>query len=164
MLTEPFVVTLPERHFAAAERRRSILADLAGEPFIFVPRRVEPSFYDRCIALCQSYGFSPNIVEEGTGPTAICGMVATGLGITLSPASTSRPPGRIVFRHLSPPSLDLELAVATRREEPSAALRGLLNTIDNVTGRPSHACSAPFRHRGSNTSSTACLSGSSSRL
>lgn len=134
VLTEPFVVTLPERHPAAAAASVD-LAALAAEPFIFVPRRVEPGFYDRCIALCQSYGFSPNVVEEGTGPTAICGMVATGLGITLSPASILDAlwPG-IVFRPLSRPSLELELAVATRREEPSAALRGFLETIDAVTG------------------------------
>ena len=92
ILREPFVVTLPERHPAAAAPVVD-LAELAAEPFIFVPRRVEPGFHDRCIALCQSYGFSPNIVEEGTGPTAICGMVATGLGITLSPASILARPG-----------------------------------------------------------------------
>ena len=86
-------------------RRRAVdLAELADEPFIFVPRRVEPGFYDRCIALCQSYGFSPNIVEEGTGPTAICGMVATGLGITLSPASILNAPWPgVVFRELDRP-------------------------------------------------------------
>jgi DNA-binding transcriptional LysR family regulator len=133
VLREPFVVTLPEGHPAAASPTVD-LAALSGEPFIFVPRRAEPGFYDRCIALCQSYGFSPNIVEEGTGPTAICGMVATGLGITLSPASILNAPWPgITFRRLSRKSLDLELAVATRREEPSAALRGFLETIDGVT-------------------------------
>ena len=132
LLREPFVVTLPERHPAAAAPAVD-LAELAGEPFIFVPRRVEPGFYDRCIALCQSYGFSPSIVEEGTGPTAICGMVATGLGITLSPASILAAPWPgIVFRQLDRPSLELELAVATRREERSAALQALLATIDEV--------------------------------
>jgi DNA-binding transcriptional LysR family regulator len=134
VLTEPFVVTLPERHPAAASPSVD-LAALAAEPFIFVPRRVEPGFYDRCIALCQSYGFSPKIVEEGSGPTAICGMVATGLGITLSPASILNAPWPgVVFRTLSRESLELKLAVATRREEPSAALRGFLETIDEVAG------------------------------
>jgi DNA-binding transcriptional LysR family regulator len=132
VLREAFVVTLPERHPAAALQTVD-LADLAGEPFIFVPRRVEPGFYDRCIALCQGYGFSPNIVEEGTGPTAICGMVATGLGITLSPASILQAPWPgVVFRELDRPGLELELAVAKRREEPSAALRALLSTIEEV--------------------------------
>ena len=130
VLREPFVVTLPEGHAAAASPLVD-LAELAGEPFIFVPRRVEPGFYDRCIALCQSYGFSPSIVEEGTGPTAICGMVATGLGITLSPASILNAPWPgVVFRELAKPGLELELAVATRREQPSSALRGFLETIN----------------------------------
>ncbi len=136
---EPFVVTLPERHRAA--RADAVdLSELAAEPFIFVPRRVEPGFYDRCIALCQSYGFSPNIVEEGTGPTAICGMVATGLGITLSPASILNAPWPgVVFRELDRPGLELELALATRRDEPSAALRGFVQTVDEL------AAAAPSR-------------------
>ena len=132
VLREPFVVTLPEAHPAASVESVD-LADLAAEPFIFVPRRVEPGFHDRCIALCQSYGFSPGIVEEGTGPTAICGMVATGLGITLSPASILNAPWPgVVFRELSRPGLELELAVATRREEHSAALRGFLDTVAEI--------------------------------
>jgi DNA-binding transcriptional LysR family regulator len=132
VLREPFVVTLPEAHPAASVESVD-LADLAAEPFIFVPRRVEPGFHDRCIALCQSYGFSPSIVEEGTGPTAICGMVATGLGITLSPASILNAPWPgVVFRELSRPGLELELAVATRREEHSAALRGFLDTVAEI--------------------------------
>jgi DNA-binding transcriptional LysR family regulator len=130
---ERFVVTLPDRHPAA--RHTSLdLAELATEPFIFVPRRVEPGYYDRCIALCQAFGFSPTIVEEGTGPTAICGMVATGLGITLSPASILNAPWPgVVFRELDRAGLELELAVATRREEPSAALGGFMATVDEVT-------------------------------
>jgi DNA-binding transcriptional LysR family regulator len=134
---EPFVVTLPERHRAAAQASVD-LAELADEPFIFVPRRVEPGFYDRCIALCQSYGFSPSIVEEGTGPTAICGMVATGLGITLSPASILNAPWPgVVFRELERPGPELELALATRRDQPSAALRGFVQTVDGLVSRPS---------------------------
>ena len=136
VLREPFVVTLPEHH-PAADSPTVDLAALAAEPFIFVPRRVEPGFYDRCIALCQSCGFSPTIVEEGTGPTAICGMVATGLGITLSPASILDAPWPgIVFRSLIQQEPDLELAVAVRREEPSAALRAFLHTIDDIAGLP----------------------------
>jgi len=132
VLREPFVVTLPEEHPAAVLPSVD-LAELAAEPFIFVPRRVEPGFYDRCIALCQSYGFSPRIVEEGTGPTAICGMVATGLGITLSPSSILNAPWPgVVFRQLSRSGPELELAVATRREEHSAALRGFLETVAEI--------------------------------
>lgn len=129
---EPFVVTLPEHHPAAALPSVD-LATLADEPFIFVLRRVEPGYHDRCIALCQSYGFSPNIAEEGNGPMAICGMVASGLGITLSPASIvdARWPG-VAFCELATPSLELELAIATRREEPSAALGAFLQTIDDM--------------------------------
>jgi DNA-binding transcriptional LysR family regulator len=147
LLREPFVVTLQESHPAAASRSVD-LAQLAAEPFIFVPRRVEPGFYDRCIALCQSYGFSPNIVEEGTGPTAICGMVATGLGITLSPASILNAPWPgVVFRELSKLGLELELAVATRREEHSAALRAFFETIAEIAAAEETEPGAPDKVR-----------------
>src|SRR5262249_12937845 len=92
------------------------------------------------IALCQSYGFSPSIVEEGTGPTAICGMVATGLGITLSPESILNAPWPgVVFRPLDRPSLQLELALAVRRDEPAAALHGFVQTVDRFFSPPARS-------------------------
>jgi DNA-binding transcriptional LysR family regulator len=129
VLREPFVVALPEGHPATSSPTIDLF-ELADEPFM--PRRVEPGFYDR-IALCLSYGFSPSILEEGTGPTANIGMVATGLGITLAPASIFNAPWPgVVFRELSRPALELDLAVASRREEPSAALRGFVQTVEEL--------------------------------
>ena len=67
-------------------------------------------------------------------------MVATGLGITLSPASILNAPWPgVVFRELDRPGPELELALATRRDEPSAALRGFVQTVDAL------AAAAPTR-------------------
>jgi DNA-binding transcriptional LysR family regulator len=131
VLQEPFVVGLPEDHpYASAEILD--LAELASETFILVPRRESPGFYDRCVALCHTYGFSPRAIEEGNAPAAMYGMVAAGLGVTLAPASVLNVPWHgVVFRPLDRPSL-VELAVAHRDEDPSAALAAFLETLFSV--------------------------------
>jgi DNA-binding transcriptional LysR family regulator len=132
VLRERFVVTVPERHPCAAATVVD-LSSLADESFVLTPRRIEPGYYDQCIRLCHAHGFTPKIVEEGNGPAAICGMVATGLGVTLSPASILNVPWRgVVYRDLLRPSLDLELAVGTRTEEPSSTLRSFVETLHDV--------------------------------
>lgn len=135
VVRERFVLTVPDSHPLAQTptSERIDFATLANERFVFVPRRVEPGFYDRCIALCKCHGFTPNIVEEGNGPTAICGMVASGLGVTLSPSSILNMPWHgIAFRELTNSNDGLELAVATRRQNPSATLRLFLDTVSDI--------------------------------
>jgi DNA-binding transcriptional LysR family regulator len=133
---EQFLVTLPDDHrFASAELVD--LAELADEPFVLVPRRAEPGYFDQSIALCRSHGFSPRIVEEGNGPSAICAMVASGLGISLSPQSIRNVPWRGVrFAALAPPPAgaapEAELALARRREEPAPVLIAYLETVADI--------------------------------
>jgi DNA-binding transcriptional LysR family regulator len=144
VLREPFVVTLPEGH-RLANADAVDLGRLADEPFVLVARRAEPGYFDQCIALCRSYGFTPRIVEEGNGPNAICAMVASGLGITLSPRSIRNVPWRgITFVPLEPPpdrpAPELELACARRSEDTSATLAAYLATVaDAVAGRKQDA-------------------------
>jgi DNA-binding transcriptional LysR family regulator len=133
---EPFVVTLPEDHRLAGAASVD-LAELADEPFVLVARRAEPGYFDQTIALCRSYGFSPRIVEEGNAPNAICAMVASGLGITLSPQSIANVPWRgIRFVPLAAAPAtaapQVELAYARRRETPSPALAAFLATVADV--------------------------------
>jgi DNA-binding transcriptional LysR family regulator len=143
VVREPFVLTLPESYPQAAGERVN-LADFAAEPFILVPRSVEPGYYDQCIGLCHSYGFTPKIIEEGNGPTAICGMVAVGLGLTLSPASILNVPWRgLAFHELDRQSPTLELAVAIRREDPSASLGAFLDTLGVRAGERAVAGDRP---------------------
>jgi DNA-binding transcriptional LysR family regulator len=85
LLTEPLLAGLPADH-RLARHDRIALSELAGEPFVFFPRRRSVLAYDEFIAACRAAGFSPAIVQEASGISAL-GLVAAGLGVTVVAAS-----------------------------------------------------------------------------
>jgi DNA-binding transcriptional LysR family regulator len=85
LLTEPVLAGLPAGH-RLARHDRIALSELAGEPFVFFPRHRSVPAYDEFIASCRAAGFSPAIVQEASGISAL-GLVAAGLGVTVVAAS-----------------------------------------------------------------------------
>ena len=61
------------------------LADCADETFVLVSRTAAPISFDQGLAVCQSYGFTPQVIAEGTTPAARFGMVSAGVGVTIAP-------------------------------------------------------------------------------
>jgi len=132
VVREGIVVALPEDHRMAQEDRVD-LSELADERFILVSRSTAPGFFDDCIALCQSFGFSPAVVEEGNTPAALYGMVAAGLGVSLGPESASRVSwSGVTFKRLTRDPVEVEFAVAYRRGDPSQTLASFLAIVDEV--------------------------------
>jgi DNA-binding transcriptional LysR family regulator len=128
---EAIVVAIPEQHRLAGEERID-LAELANERFVLVSRSTAPGFFAHCVELCQRYGFSPAVVEEGNTPAALYGMVAAGLGVSLGPESASIVPWQgVTFKHVTKES-SVEFAVAHRRGDTSQALASFLGTVDEV--------------------------------
>jgi DNA-binding transcriptional LysR family regulator len=126
---EPFVATLPEMHPLAAQNEVSV-ADLAKEPFIAATRSAEPGFYDQCIAVFAEHGCVPRTVEEGNSSSAILGMIAMGLGVTVSSASMlTAPKIGIVCRPLRDSSIMLELGIARNPETHLPALDAFLQAV-----------------------------------
>jgi DNA-binding transcriptional LysR family regulator len=75
-------VALPKGH--PLEEGKSIaLTALANEPFVMYSRIQKKQGFDQIIALCQSGGFSPHIVQEAATETAIISLVASGIGIAI---------------------------------------------------------------------------------
>jgi DNA-binding transcriptional LysR family regulator len=129
---EGIVVALPEDHRLARQERVD-LAELADERFILVSRSTAPGFFADCVELCQSYGFSPTVVEEGNTPAALYGMVAAGLGVSLGPESAARVAWRgVTFKRPTRDPVVVEFAVAYRRSDTSPTLAGFLATVDEV--------------------------------
>lgn len=122
---EPLVAVVPTYH-RLQNRFPLTLHDLAGEPFIMVPRRQGPGYFDYIISLCRLEGFSPFIVLEASQFHTIIGLVAAGLGVSVVPATMrhSRLEG-VVF-------LDLEgrgetvLEMAWKTDGSSRVLRNFL--------------------------------------
>lgn len=94
--SEPFVVVMPASHILA-DRKTVTPYELAGSPFILFPRAASPGLHDTIIGVCIAAGFSPVIVQEANAWLSVLGLVESGLGITIAPASSARicPPGVI---------------------------------------------------------------------
>jgi DNA-binding transcriptional LysR family regulator len=130
--SEPFAIAMVDDH-PLAQQDVVDLADAADETFVLVSREGSPGLFDVCLALCQSYGFSPLEIQEGNTGGAMFGMVAAGLGVTLVPTSAAVVPWPgVAFRPLTRSEPQLALAVAYRRDNGSAALSSFLETLDAV--------------------------------
>ncbi len=126
LLQEPLVVVLPKTHLLAKESDL-VLSALANEPFILVPRHLEPGYYDLCISLFQQAGFSPKVVQKASQKQTILGLVSAGMGVSLAPASIcniSR--AGVVYTNLSTPASKVNLAAVWQQDETSSVLQAFL--------------------------------------
>jgi len=123
---DPLMVALPEGHPLAA-RERVPLGALADEPLILYPRSDGPGVRDAIVGLCLRAGFSPRIVQEAGEVQTIAALVGAGLGaaLVIAPVPASHDPS-VAYRPLEGEPSAWEMALAWRRDDPSAVLRRFL--------------------------------------
>jgi DNA-binding transcriptional LysR family regulator len=125
--SEKFVAALPSRHAAARRGGRIAMRDLAGEPFVMVPREIAPGLYDIVAGLAARAGFAPRIAQEAIQMQTVVSLVSSGLGVAIVPASIANL-GRkgVVYREITDPHPRLDLWLAWRRGEAGATARDFL--------------------------------------
>jgi DNA-binding transcriptional LysR family regulator len=132
VLTEPFVAVLPAGHPLAAQRRVRV-EQLAGSPFVLLPRAVGPPLYDQITGLCGAAGFTPRIAQHAVEWQTVCALVETGLGVSLAPESIRRIRLRgVAFRRLEPATARTRVAVAWRRNDSHPLVPRLLAALDRT--------------------------------
>ena len=126
---QAFVVALPARHPLARTRGRVRLRELAGEPFVMIPRQIAPRLYDIVAELAAQAGMSLNVAQEAIQMQTVVSLVASGLGAAVVPASVANLGRRgVVYRALAERHPRLDLWLAWRRgtlAEPAAAFVSL---------------------------------------
>jgi DNA-binding transcriptional LysR family regulator len=139
---EPLVAVLPAAH-PAARSRRPALAALAGEPFVFFPRRLGPAFYDRLTACCTAAGFVPRIAQEATQWQTIVALVEAGMGVSIAPAGVRKFGWRGVAS-FPLPGAGTAIIACRRDEEPSPAAERFLTLAKRAfrTSQPGSANAA----------------------
>ncbi|SFB39347.1 DNA-binding transcriptional regulator, LysR family [Rhizobium sp. NFR07] len=126
---EELTLALPESHRLAALDQIPIKA-LAEEPMLIAPRSVGPSIYDRMIALFQSEGVTPRIVQEVTPMTTLSGLVAAGTGIGFVTRGLSRQPRPgVCYRPVTPTPPSLPMAASWLKPDLSATGRRFLDEV-----------------------------------
>lgn len=112
VLAERFVVAVAKKH-PLASRQKISLVELKGEPLILFARELGPLAWDKTIALCETSGIRPTIVQDAPEWLTVLRLVSSGLGFSIAPAcvATIQTPG-VVCRELTkcPISTNIELA------------------------------------------------------
>jgi DNA-binding transcriptional LysR family regulator len=125
VLRESTMAALPAGH--PLERLKRIpVARLAAHPFVLFPRAQAPALHDAITAAVGSGGSAPRVVQEVPELATIVGLVASGVGVSLVPASVQAlaRPG-VVYRPVAgAPRSDL--ALVTRPAEPSPMVRAFV--------------------------------------
>jgi DNA-binding transcriptional LysR family regulator len=135
------VVVLPATH----PLRDSAYIDpacLASEPFVLFPRARAAELHDMIVGICNTAGFSPQVVAVGDEINVMIALVAAGMGVSIVPdvmRHTGRP--RVCYRPLRTPTrMEIPLVLAYRREDQ----RPLLHTF--VSHVRKHAQSKTVEH------------------
>jgi len=86
---EPFVLVVPSSH-KLAKRKRVRLRELAGQDFVMYERTYAPGFHDLMLGILRDAGIVPNITQTAGEIPMLISLVASGMGITIMPASAAR--------------------------------------------------------------------------
>ncbi len=89
MLREPLCAVVHRAHRLARHTTISI-TELAGEPFVFFDPQVGTALYAEILSLLNRYNVTPDIAQEVGEAMTVLGLVATGLGVSVLPASFRR--------------------------------------------------------------------------
>jgi DNA-binding transcriptional LysR family regulator len=124
---ERFVVALPARHFLARAPGKLALSELAGAPFVMVPREIAPGLYDIVMGLAARAGISLNVAQEAIQMQTVVSLVSSGLGAAIVPGSVANLGRRgVVYRELADSHPRLDVWLAWPRGALGAAARDFL--------------------------------------
>jgi DNA-binding transcriptional LysR family regulator len=87
LLREELVLAAPSGHPAVKGSGAGDLRALAKESFIIPPRAIGPGLYDLIISHCHAAGFAPRITQHARQMQTVVGLVSSGMGFALVPAS-----------------------------------------------------------------------------
>src|SRR4051794_7278847 len=129
LLVEPLGVCLPADHPLAGHESIA-LSDLAGDLFVCFPRPWAPSLHDVLVDELRRLDIENARFQDSTSAGTTEGMVAAGLGVTLSPRPWLEGASGIVWRPLAGTAIEIRTAAAWRRENRSPLLRELLAVLE----------------------------------
>jgi len=140
LFSEPFVCAISDWH-PLAGRDALELAELASSPFITLTRSPEPSLYQQVLDLCRKAGFEPRVAQEVEQIESTVGLVGSGIGVALVPASLRKLSIRSVcYVPLSDVTEQVEVWLTWPREPVSSIAQAFLQCArEAILGGPPQA-------------------------
>ena len=136
ILREPFVIAIAKDNPLAAKRTISI-SECANMRVINYRKDVAPDYHAIINQLCALGGFTPSPLFEMGQIYASLGLVSSGFGIALVPASVQRVHmDNVVYRPLRERHAVSELLLAWTNPSPSAVLSEFVQLAREIAARP----------------------------
>lgn len=130
---ERLVVAIPREHELAGGGGALSLAEVARHPLLVYPRSPRPSYADQVLSLFRDLGLEPLSVHEMQEMQTALGLVASGMGLCLVPASVHRlRPDEVVYRPLVEPQAVSPIIMSTRLQDQSSDIVLLRKLIDDI--------------------------------
>jgi len=103
------------------------LHGVSQQAFIMIAREVSATYYDHCIQLCGSAGFSPKVVQEARDMFTLLNLVRAGIGVALVPRSARqmRVSG-VKFSDIRAREAEWDVGVAWNKLHESAMVRNFV--------------------------------------
>lgn len=127
---ETLCLAVPLGHKLAASEGKIRLRQTAGEPLILYPKTPRPSYADQVLSFYRDAGVEPTIGMEAKEVQTALGLVASGGGVCLVPASVRRL-GRDDIRYidLDEPRMMTPIIMSHRKNDNSALLAALTKLV-----------------------------------
>ncbi|HWS36116.1 MAG TPA: LysR substrate-binding domain-containing protein [Actinoplanes sp.] len=109
---DAFVAVLPLNHRHASGSGDLDLAELSGDPWVWIPREFAAGYHDEVVTACRRAGFSPDARHRANSIATQLAMVAGGIGVAIAPELTARARSDVAVRRLRvPPVVSLSILV-----------------------------------------------------
>ncbi|MBC2641637.1 MULTISPECIES: LysR family transcriptional regulator [unclassified Rhodococcus (in: high G+C Gram-positive bacteria)] len=137
ILNEDFVVALPADHPLAA-RDDIRIEELASEPWVTLPADPGSALRDSLQRAAHDAGFTPRIVQSAPDSMALMALVSAEVGCALTVSSVAENVNNpdVVFLPLTGGPSTLQLRIAWRADDDSAALREVLRLSEEALPTP----------------------------
>jgi|LNAP01.1.fsa_nt_gb DNA-binding transcriptional LysR family regulator len=132
LLTEPFVLAIPEHHPLASQDSVS-LSQCATERFVLYAPKLAPDFHTMIYRLCAEAGFTPNAALEVGQIYACLGLVSSGVGLALVPSSVQRIHlEHLTYRPIQGQTSLVKVMLGWRSSNTSPLLQSFIDTAKEV--------------------------------
>lgn len=130
---EPLVAAIPMEHELAQGRGPLSLTEIAKHDHLVYPRNPRPSYADQVLALFRDLGVEPRAVYEVQELQTALGLVASGMGLCLVPASANRMrPDEVIYRPVAEAKAVSPIIMSTRIHDQSTDIVLLRSLIDDI--------------------------------
>lgn len=126
---EPVVVVLPQDHHLVGMPSLT-LVHLRRERFVQLSAAAAPGQHEAIHRALAAEGAAPLVVQEAEEMQTVVGLVASGLGVSLVPASVRALDRHdVVYRDIVGPAPRAELAFAYRKRDTSPVLASFVDAV-----------------------------------